>query len=163
MKSSMLTKISATVCVAAMLSMTACGTNDNNSAELKEFRNKVDSFCTSISTADTNINAVDTSTDGYEQSILLELDALDVSFRDFAALDFPSDYDYLEPLADEAATYMDTAVENYHDVFENEYSPTDLDSKYNYASENYARAYKRIQIIVSFLNGEISDDVTVTN
>ena len=39
----------------------------------------------------------------------------------------------------------------------------DLESKYNYASENYSRAYKRIQIIVSFLNGEISDGVTVTN
>lgn len=162
MKYSNFIKVSAAgICSAVILS--ACGAANDNSAELIDFRQKVDTFCTSIATADSNINAVNTEVEGYEQSILTELDNLDVSFREFAALDFPSDYDYLEALAKEASSYMDTAVENYHDVFENEYSATDLESKYTYASENYNRAYKRIQIIVSFLNGEISDGVTVTN
>lgn len=149
--------------VCAAISMTACNNNNSdNTEELQAFRTQVDSFCMSIATADSNINAIDTNSEGYEQVILTELDNLDTNFKNFAALDFPSDYDYLESLADEASTYMNTAVISYHDVFENEYSDEAFDSKYNYATENYSRAYKRIQIIVTFLNGEISEDVTVT-
>lgn len=147
-----------------LLTMTACTNNSNdNSVELKEFRAKVDTFCTSIATVDSNINAIDVESTGYEQTMLSELDSLDGYFKEFAALDFPSDYDYLEGLADEASSYMDTAVTNYHDAFENDYSDADFTAKYNYAYENYSRAYKRIQIIVTFFNGEISDGVTVTN
>ena len=40
------------------------------------------------------------------------------------------------------------------------YLSTDPDS--DYAKENYARAYKRIQIIITFLHGEQPEDVNLT-
>lgn len=135
----------------------------DNSAELTAFRGQVDAFCISIAECDANINAIDTSNEDYKSVMLGELDGLKADFKEFAAIDFPSDYDYLENLADEASSYMDTAVDNYHDAFENDLSKEAFESKYSYASENYSRAYKRIQVIITFLNGEISEDVTMTN
>ena len=87
------------------------------------------------------------------------LDQLDSAFQDFAALDFPTEFDYLESLADEASEYMTTAVESYHDAYDNGgYNQLTAD----YAKENYARAYKRIQIIITFLHGEQPEDVNLT-
>ena len=63
------------------------------------------------------------------------LDQLDSAFQDFAALDFPTEFDYLESLADEASEYMTTAVESYHDAYDNGgYNQLTAD----YAKENYA-------------------------
>ena len=72
---------------------------------------------------------------------------------------FPTEFDYLESLADEASEYMTTAVESYHDAYDNGgYNQLTAD----YAKENYARAYKRIQIIITFLHGEQPEDVNLT-
>ena len=43
----------------------------------------------------------------------------EIYVQDFAALDFPTEFDYLESLADEASEYMTTAVESYHDAYDN--------------------------------------------
>ena len=65
------------------------------------------------------------------------LDQLDSAFQDFAALDFPTEFDYLESLADEASEYMTTAVESYHDAYDNGgYNQLTAD----YAKVKYARA-----------------------
>ena len=57
------------------------------------------------------------------------------------------------------AKYMTTAVESYHDAYDNGgYNQLTAD----YAKENYARAYKRIQIIITFLHGEQPEDVNLT-
>ena len=77
-------------------------------------------------------------------------------FQSFARLDFPEEFDYLEDLADESSQYMTEAVASYHDAYSNgaynEYTA-------EYARQNYSRAYKRIQIIITFLHGEHPDDV----
>ena len=57
---------------------------------------------------------------------------------------------------------MNTAVDSYHQAFEAETKEA-LEAKYDYAKENYSRAYKRIKVIVSFLNGETSEDATVVS
>ena len=44
---------------------------------------------------------------------------LDTSFQNFAELDFPTEFDYLESLADEASAYMTQAVESYHEAYSN--------------------------------------------
>ena len=87
------------------------------------------------------------------------LDQLDSAFQDFAALDFPTEFDYLESLADEASAYMTQAVESYHEAYSNGgYNQLTAD----YAKENYARANKRIQIIITFLHGEQPENVNLT-
>ena len=106
------------------LTLTACGKDP----ALTQFKEEIDSFCTEISDIDTEINNVDATSENATDELLGYLDQLDSAFQDFAALDFPTEFDYLESLAD----------------------------------ENYARAYKRIQIIITFLHGEQPEDVNLT-
>ena len=105
------------------------------------------------------MNRIDASSDNAPSQLLGYLDELDTRFQNFAALDFPADYDYLENLADEASQYMTEAVKYYHQSYSN--------NSYNeytaqYASENYSRAIKRIKIIITFLHGETPDDENIT-
>ena len=137
------------------MALTACGKDP----ELTQFREEIDAFCTEISDIDTSINNVDAESDNAADELLGYLDQLYQDFQDFAALDFPTEFDYLESMADEASEYMTTAVQSYHDAFSNGgYNQLTAD----YAKENYARAYKRIQIIITFLHGEQPEDVNLT-
>ncbi|MGN0168164.1 MAG: hypothetical protein ACI4AB_08990 [Acetatifactor sp.] len=139
----------------AVTMLTACGEDP----ELTQFRKSVDDFCTKVSEIDTSINNIDAQSEEAATELLEYLDELDLVFQSFAKLDFPEEFDYLENLAVESSDYMTEAVSSYHDAYSN--------GSYNeymaeYASENYARAYKRIQIIISFLHGEEPNDADLT-
>lgn len=133
-------------------SLTACGEDP----ELTQFRNSIEDFCTEISKIDTAINSIDASSESAVTELLSCLDELEVAFQGFADLDFPEEFDYLEEIADQAGDYMSTAVSSYHEAYS-----ADAYDQYTaaYASENYSRAYKRVQIIITFLHGETPDDV----
>lgn len=135
--------------------LTACGED----SELTQFRNSMDEFCTKISEIDSSINNIDAESDNATTELLSYLDELDVAFQSFATLDFPDEFDYLENLADESSQYMTEAVTSYHEAFSNgaynEYTAA-------YAKENYSRAYKRVQIIITFLHGEEPNDADLT-
>lgn len=133
----------------------ACGSDP----ELSRFKEEMDAFCTSISEIDTSINEVDAESEQAIEEVLLLLDKLDEEFKKFAELDFPEEFDYLESLADESSEYMTEAVTHYHESYSN-----DSYNEYlaEYAQENYARAYKRVQIIIAFLHGEEPEDVDLT-
>lgn len=147
--------LAVTAGILTVLTLTACGKDP----KLTQFKEEIDSFCTEISDIDTEINNVDAQSDNATNELLGYLDQLDTAFQDFADLDFPEKFDYLESLADEASEYMTTAVESYHDAYSNGgYNELTAD----YARENYARAYKRIQIIITFLHGEQPEDVNLT-
>ena len=133
----------------------ACGKKDDT---LELFRQEVDDFCLQISEIDSSINSIDAQAENAKSELLYNLDELSDTFNDFADLDFPEEFDYLESLADEAGTYMTEAVESYHEAYGEEYDP----SIAALAKENYARAYKRIQIIITFLHGEEPEDVNLT-
>lgn len=135
--------------------LTACGQDP----AITEFKNEIDSFCTTISEIDTSINNIDAESENATSELLRYLDDLDTSFQDFAALDFPEEFDYLESLADESGSYMAEAVKSYHEVYSAE---SYNESTAKYAKENYSRAYKRIQIIITFLHGEEPQDVDLT-
>ena len=132
---------------------TACGQNEDES--YSQFKEEIDSFCVSISTIDSQINNIDTSSADYIDELLSSLDSLDDEFEKFSSLDFPDEYNYLEATADEASAYMKEAVKSFHEAFTNEkYNEETFTAQYKYARENYSRAYKRIQIIITFLHGE---------
>lgn len=136
--------------------MSGCGSDP----ALSQFKVDIDNFCTKVSEIDNSINNIDVSSEYATDELLRCLDDLNAEFTAFAELDFPEEYDYLEELADEAGSYMNEAVNNYHKTYE--------DDSYNesyaeYAAANYERAYKRIQIIISFLHGEEPEDVNVTD
>ena len=137
---------------------TGCAKEDT---EMIAFKDDVNSFCSKIVEIDAAINDINNET-GDEQGLadakkelLSCLDDLKEEFAGFAALDFPEDFDYLEDMSDEASDYMTEAVKYYHTIYGS-------DDKYNesmeeYAKENYARAYKRIKVIVSLFRGETPD------
>lgn len=135
-----------------MILLTGCGKDP----ELLKFKTEIDDFCTSISELDTSINNIDVQSDNYTTELLGYLDELNTEFQQFAQVDFPKEFDYLENLADEAGDYMNEAVENYHQAYgSGSYSKATAD----YALQNYSRAYKRIQIIITFLHGDQPEDV----
>lgn len=145
------------IVIAAVLmaaTLTACGEDP----EMVRFRKDIDAFCSKLSEIDTSMNNMDAEAEGAVTEFLGYMDELDLVFKSFAELDFPEEFDYLEATADEASSYMTTAVENYKEAYSN--------GSYNeytaeYAYEHYARAYKRVQIILSFLHGETPDNVDI--
>lgn len=140
--------------VFATILLTACGEDP----ELAKFRKNIDDFCNKISEIDQGMNNIDAEADGAVAEFLGYLDDLDLIFQSFARLDFPEEFDYLEATADEASQYMTTAVDSYHEAYSNgSYNEYTAD----YAYENYSRAYRRIQIIISFLHGETPDNVDI--
>lgn len=135
--------------------LTACGKDP----VLAQFRKDMDAFCTKISEIDTAINSIDASADNATAELLDCLDELDIVFQGFARLDFPEEFDYLESLADESSQFMTEAVKNYHEAYGS--------GSYNaavaeYAKQYYIKAYKRVQIIITFLHGEIPSDADLT-
>lgn len=142
--------------VMTTLFICSCGKDD---PAIIQFQKDVNNFCEEISKIDTAINEINADDEDAPEELLTCLDNLDLSFRKFSEMDFPEEYDYLEDVADEASSYMTTAVENFHKAYGN--------ASYNeyvaeYAEGNYARAYKRIKIILSFLHGETPDGVNLT-
>ena len=137
------------------LSLTGCGEDP----QLAQFKTEIEDFCTNISELDTSINKIDAASDTASEELLGYLDQLDVEFQKLAAIDFPEEFDYLENLSDEASEYMTEAVSSYHTVYSSgSYDETTAD----YAHENYSRAYKRVQVIITFLHGEKPEDADLT-
>lgn len=146
----------AAVSTLLIIGMTACG----KSPEITQFQNDIDSFCAEIADINTAINSVNATSDTAVNEVLTHLDELDKQFENFAELDFPEEFNYLENLADEAGNYMSEAVKGYRDAYTNdEHNEASMTAQFEYATENYNRAYKRIQIIIAILHGEDPNDL----
>ncbi len=143
----------ALTCLVGSLMLGGCGQQED--PVTMKFKNDIENFCNSISELDTSMNNIDPNSDNAPTQLLQYLDEVDMRFQSFAELDFPEQFDYLEPLADDASKYMTEAVTYYHNSYSN-----DSYNEYTaeYAQENYARAIKRIKIIISFLHGETPTD-----
>lgn len=133
--------------------LAGCGSDP----ELTQFKNDLDTFCENVAELDESINNIDPEADNATTLALGYLDKLDKEFQNFAEMDFPEDYDYLEPLADEAGSYMTEAVKSYHSIYDNNTYDEDTDA---YARENSARAFKRVQVILDVLQGEYNPEDT---
>lgn len=146
--------------VILLLSIMLTGCNkDNVDYEMTKFHREINDFCDNLKEIDSSINQI-TNISADEQGLktattaLLEnLDLLKDEFAKFSNLDFPTEYDYLEKLADEAYDYMTEAVNAYRKTYQENYTS----SMEEYAQENYKRAYKRVQIIIDVLNGKEPD------
>ena len=135
--------------------LTGCGEDP----KLSKFKKEIDTFCSDIAAIDANINSIDAEAETAKDELLEYLDQLDLAFQVLGNITAPTDYAYIEELADEASSYMTIAVESYHEAFSN--------NSYNeytaeYARENYERAYKRVTVILRLLHGEEITDADVT-
>lgn len=150
-------KIKLTV-IGLILCICLCACGEKTDPQMEKFKKDMEAFCNNITSLDASINQIDPNSDTAIAQLLEYLDELDMRFKNFAAQDFPTEYDALEHLADEASEYMTTAVKSYHDAFSN--------NSYNeytaeYAQENYSRAIKRVKIILALLKGEEVNDPSV--
>ncbi len=134
--------------------LTSC--NSNTDYETTRFHAEINSFCDNIKEIDESINKITNITADEEglkeatKSLMNQMDRLKDEFTKFANMDFPTEYDYLEKLADEAGSYMTEAVSAYHKTYEDNYT----ESMEDYAQQNYSRAYKRVQFIIDTINGK---------
>ena len=135
------------------ITLISCGADP----KITQFKKDMDDFCASVSQLNDEINQIDAESENAPSLALDYLDKLDILFGNFAELDFPETYDYLEPVADEASQYMKVAVENYHLAYADGLYD---EEKAEYARENSARAFKRVQVIVDILQGNVSDAET---
>lgn len=147
--------LSAFSIILATALLTGCGEDP----ALTKFRKSMDDFCTKVSEINTSINTIDATSEKAPDELLKCLDDLELIFKSFERLDFPEQFDYLEPIADEACAYMIQAVSGYHEAYSNgsynEYTAAN-------AAWSYECAYKRIQVIIAFLQGEEPEDVDFT-
>lgn len=123
--------------------------------QLTKFRKDLDSFFSTLADLDASINAIDPESISATTDLLSYLDQVEEQFKILAQIPVPDEFSYLDPLMDEASSYMSEAVDSYHEAYSN--------NSYNeytaaYAYENYARAYKRVQYIVSVLHGSLPED-----
>ena len=140
-------KYSVIVCLLMAAMLTSCGADP----AITQFKKDMDDFCETVAELNESINKIDAGADNAPALALRYLDQLDEAFQDFADMDFPKDYDYLESVADEAGEYMSEAVRSYHVAY--------ADDGYDeataaYARENSARAFKRVQVILDILHGK---------
>ena len=150
-------KLSPIICgVLCIALLSSCGKDP----KLEAFKSDIDNFCNNLVRINEEINGIDPEKTNAPTELLAKLDELNGHFESFANYDFPEEFDYLEDLADEALEYMNTAVTSYHDAYSN--------GSYNeytaeYAYQNYERAYKRIRIILDFIQGEEpeGDDISI--
>lgn len=125
--------------------------------DYSEFENSVNAFCDKIAELDNSMNCIIATADDAKKQLLGFLDELDNQFSSFSILDFPEEFDYLESVADEAADYMKEAVSYYHKTYEPDLGIDD--ESIQYAEQYYERAYKRIKLIISVLQGNEPDNV----
>lgn len=133
------------------ISITGCGKDP----ELTKFRKELDSFFATLADLDNSINTIDPESITATTELLGYLDQVDEQFKILAAISVPDKFSYLDPLMDEASSYMSEAVASYHEAYSN--------NSYNeytaaYAYENYSRAYKRVQYVITVLHGDMPQE-----
>ncbi len=159
-------KLFALITILVVSLLCGCGKQSQSEAdseEIKAFRTAIDTFSTNITEIDAAINSIDFSNVTYRNELTGKLNELNTLFTDFANVDFPEDFNYLEHLADEAAEYMSKAVSSYSEIFSNDsLDPESISILTEDADTNYANAFKRIKVIMTFLNGEVSQDANLS-
>lgn len=129
-----------------------CGTEDPIEAK---FKKDITSFCNDIAAIDKDMNTITEASTDEDISKQLnifydDLDKLTDAFKVLSNISYPDQYEYLGTLAKEASDYMDEAASAYHKAYDNGYDK----SMEEYAKENYSRACKRMQFILSTVRGE---------
>lgn len=149
------------------LAFTGCGQAGEPERDpvLVQFEKDINTMCDSIASIDENINGIQFSyedEDGFKnakENLIEQLNLLEQEFVKFSEMDFPTDYDYLEEMADEASAYMTEAVNSYTLMYGDDAYTVNMEE---YADENYARAYKRVNIILALLRGETPEEEGLT-
>ncbi|MCQ2080078.1 MAG: hypothetical protein MJZ11_00375 [Lachnospiraceae bacterium] len=116
-------------------------------------------FFNNITALDEAINELDTTSEGYADTLLVYLDQLKQTFSQMSELEVPDGFDGVKELAEDASKNMSDAVDKYHTAFESEEYRDDI---INRAYVLYSKASTEIQYIIRILHGEKYENLTKT-
>ncbi len=120
---------------------------------LDAYKESMTSFYDSLSSYDSQINAIDPESESAKYDLLEILDQMKDSYKVMSELEVPEEFSGIADISVEAADYMEKANEFYHMAYDNEF---DEDSEM-LASQYYQRANERALIILQVLHGEVPE------
>ena len=140
-----------------ILALSGCG---KETTELDTYKSNMETFFTTISTLNNNINSIDATSENANEQLLGYLDEMNEAFQTMASYEIPEEFSSIESLASESAEYMEKAVSTYHLAYDDEYD----EASDQLAEQYYQRANSRIQYIIQIFHGEVpsGEGVSVT-
>lgn len=117
--------ISLCVILLTILLLSGCGTSQNLE-ELQNYRSEMDDFCSSVSSLQSQINAIDPDSGNAQQELLSLLDQLAEVSAKAAGFSTPEGYEEAGEMCRRASDYLQEAKGEYHAAFEAE--PFDTES-----------------------------------
>lgn len=137
------------------LSVGGCGRDE----ALDAYKEEMNRFYEAVQENSDAIGAIDTTSDTAIEELLGYLDKMESEFTALGDLEVPKQFSAIEPLADDAASYMQEANQLYHEAFAEGYYD---DVSGEAARQNYERAMKRVSYIADIFQGDVPDDENVT-
>ncbi|MCR5477186.1 MAG: hypothetical protein K6E92_06160 [Lachnospiraceae bacterium] len=144
------------ICLLTLGGVSACGAGgkeDHPDPQEVKLRQELASFCEEMEEMDAQFRGLTVESEADLPALSEKLGDLQTLFSDLREMEFPESYADLGDTADEAAAYMDTAAEAFREVFFGEsMQEAYVQAKYDYAMENYDRAFKRVRAILYFFS-----------
>lgn len=144
------------------VSLTGCGNNEQAKA-LNDYKTSMETFFEKLEIIDDTINSIDPEAQNAMESLYESFADLESAYFEMSELTVPLEgapdtFVYIEPLADDAYSYMQQASDYMHDAYsESSYNENVLDA----AMECYKRASKRVLYIIDLLHGQIPSDESI--
>ena len=117
----------ASICVILLtiLLLSGCGTSQNLK-ELQNYRSEMDGFCSSVSSLQAQIDAIEPDSESAQEELLSLLDQLAEASAEAAGFSTPEGYEEAGEMCRRASDYLQEAKGEYHAAFEAE--PFDTES-----------------------------------
>ena len=117
--------ISLCVIVLTILLLSGCGTSQKLE-ELQNYRSEMDDFCSSVSSLQSQIDAIEPDSENAQEELLSLLDQLAEISAEAAGFSTPEGYEEAGEMCRRASDYLQEAKGEYHAAFEAE--PFDTES-----------------------------------
>jgi len=135
--------------------VTGCGKDET----LETYKEDMNAFYEAVQEKSDAIDMIDTSSETAVDELLGFLDDINQEFTALGEMTVPEQFASIEPLADDAASYMAEANRLYHEAYMDGFYDENTGEA---AKQNYERAMKRISYIADIFRGEVPDDANVT-
>lgn len=139
------------LCMTLSCLLIGCG-EDN---EMTTFQKELTTFFSKVESLHIKMNDLDPQSITATVDLLNYLTEIDEQFKYLASINIPTQFSYLEPLMEEASTYMTVAVADYHEAYSNgSYDEYIAATAY----ENYGKACARLTYLINVLQN-IEQDI----
>ena len=116
---------------------------------IRAFRDSLGEISSEAASVNDSLGALSVETEEDIPALLAVMEELKAPFGKLQALEYPEGYESLKETADQACDYLGKAVEAFGTAFSEESSEEAIfQARYDYAMENYNRAFKRFKAIL---------------